>query len=95
MVSSAPPSPIVTSGVVPPTTISPLSLMVVVDVFCRVFPPVPSNLTIALSVEDPGPVTSPTAVLPSNKFNSAAVVVTAAAPNVVNCDCKTDLINLR
>ena len=53
------------------------------------------NLAIALSVLDPGPEASPTAVLPSNRFSSAAVVVTAAAPNVVNCDCKTDLINLR
>ena len=73
--SSAVPSPIVITGG---------SSEMVTVVFCIVFPPVPENLAIALSTLDAGPATSPTAVFPSSKFNSAAVVVTAAAPSVVN-----------
>jgi len=69
-------------GVVPPTTISPLS-SIVVELFCSVLPPVPSNRAIALSVAEPGPLASPVPRLetPSSRLSSVAEDVTNAPPS--------------
>ena len=76
-------------GVVPPTTMSPLS-EIVVELFCNVLPPVPSNRAIALSVAEPGPLASPTELFPSSKLISAAVDVTSVPPsfNPLDVSCE-------